>query len=100
MRRTQDEICADLIRRAELLEASAGNMSLKYTAPQRVALQVAARVLRVAAEQNGLAEPTLASVNRRAARTNAFALAKHLAPHPAYRYWRPPQPGFDGNGLD
>jgi hypothetical protein len=52
MKRTQDEIVADLIRRADLLEQSAGNPDIKHTKPNRLALRLCARVLRVAAEQN------------------------------------------------
>jgi hypothetical protein len=48
--RTQDEIIADLINRADLLEASA--RSGKHTKHGKIVLQVAARVLRVAALQN------------------------------------------------
>jgi hypothetical protein len=48
--RTQAEIIADLINRADLLETSA--RSGKHTKQGKIVLQVAARVLRVAALQN------------------------------------------------
>jgi hypothetical protein len=48
--RTQHEIVADLLDRAERLEQSA--RTAKHTKQNRLILQVAARVLRVAALQN------------------------------------------------
>ena len=48
--RTQDEIVADLVARAENLEHSA--RTARHSKANRLALQLAARVLRVAAEQN------------------------------------------------
>jgi hypothetical protein len=52
MKRTQQQICADLIRRAQMMERSAA--LVKHTKANKIALQVAARALRVAAEQNSV----------------------------------------------
>ena len=48
--RTQREIVADLLRRAELIETSA--RTAKHTKANKITLHVAARILRVAALQN------------------------------------------------
>lgn len=55
MRRTQDEIVADLRRRADIIETSARTKAHKRG--DKIALLTAAQILRVAAEQNSFSYP-------------------------------------------